>query len=65
MKEYKIVNLKCRFFSGTYDTNILEKELKMYAKKGWQVHSMTPDNSAAFGKSKYLIVLLEREKSSF
>lgn len=62
MKEYKIVNLKCRLFSGTYDTNALEKELNIYTEKGWQVHSMTPDNSASFGKSKYLIVLLEREK---
>jgi hypothetical protein len=62
MKEYKIINLRCRFFSGTFDTNALEKELDNCSKKGWEVHSMTPDNSGTFGKSKYLILLLEREK---
>lgn len=63
MKEYRFVKLRCRFFTGTYDTGALGKELNRYAEEGWQVHSMTPDNASAFGKSKYLIVLLEREKA--
>lgn len=64
MKEYKVVNLKCRFFSGTFDTNALENAMNSYSEKGWEVHSVTPDSSGAFGTSKYLIVLLERDKGS-
>lgn len=62
MKEYKFINLKCKFFSGTYDTDELERIVNAHAAKGWEVNSMTPDNSAAFGKSKNLIILFEREK---
>lgn len=40
MKEYKFINLKCRFFSGTYDASTLENELNSHAKKGWIVNAM-------------------------
>ena len=62
MKEYKVLTQKGSFFSNKFDPRSLKNKLNALAKKGWQVHSMTPDSAGSFGQSKELIVLLERDK---
>ena len=62
MKQYKILTLKDRFFSGKFDPEKLEQALNSYAAEGWSVVSTATAEIPSFGRSREeLITVLERD----
>jgi hypothetical protein len=63
MKEYHVLTMKDKWFSGKFDPQKLQEALNAYAQQGWHLVSCaTADIPAAFGSSRQeFIAVLERD----
>ncbi|MBC2602279.1 DUF4177 domain-containing protein [Puniceicoccus vermicola] len=64
MKEYKVLTLKDKWFSGKFDPEKLEQALNAYAEEGWRVvATATAEVAAMFGSDRdEMITILERDR---
>lgn len=62
MKEYKVLTLKDKWFTGKFNPEKLEEAINSYASQGWSVISMASATIPGFGTREELIILLERDK---
>jgi hypothetical protein len=62
MKQYKVLTLKDRFFSGKFDPEKLESALNSYAAEGWVVVTSATAEIPGLGRNREeLITVLERD----
>ena len=63
MKEYKVLTMKDKWFSGKFDPEKLQEALNAYAQQGWFLKTCaTADIAAMFGGARQeFIAILERD----
>lgn len=63
MKQYFVLTMKDKWFSGKFDPQKLQEALNAYAQQGWRLVSCaTADVNAAFGGSRQeFIAVMERD----
>lgn len=64
MKEYLVITQKDKWFSGRFDSAVLQQVLNDHAKKGWRVVSMVTASREGVllgGDKDEVIVLLEKD----
>ena len=62
MKQYHVLTMKDRVFSGKFDPQKLQDALNAYAEQGWQLVSCATADIPSFGSSRQeFIAVLERD----
>jgi len=63
MKEYLVLTMKDRWFSGKFDPVKLQEALNAYAQQGWVLKSTATADIPGFGGARQeFIAILERDK---
>jgi hypothetical protein len=62
MKEYHVLTMKDKWFSGKFDPQKLQDALNAYAQQGWRLVSCATADIPGFGTTRQeFIAVLERE----
>lgn len=62
MKEYFVLTMKDKWFSGKFDPQKLQDALNAYAQQGWRLNSVaTADIPSSASSRQEFIALLERD----
>ncbi len=62
MKEYFVLTMKDKWFSGKFDPQALQDALNAYAQQGWLLNSVATADIPGFGGSRQeFVAVLERE----
>lgn len=62
MKEYFVLTMKDKWFSGKFDPQKLQEALNAYAQQGWKLNSIATADIPAFGGARQeFIAVLERD----
>ena len=60
-KEYKVLSLKDKWFSGKFDPALLEQALNAYSQQGWTLRAAVTASIAGFGGNREeMLMILER-----
>lgn len=63
MKEYLVLTMKDKWFSGKFDPAKLQEALNAYAQQGWVLKSCATADIPSFGGPRQeFIAILERDK---
>ena len=61
MKQYIVLTMKDKWFSGKFDPQRLQDALNAYAQQGWELNSCATADIPGFGSSRQeVIAVLER-----
>ena len=62
MKEYHVLTMKDKWFSGKFDPQKLQEALNAYAQQGWRFVSCATASVPGFGVAREeFIAILERD----
>jgi hypothetical protein len=62
MKQYFVLTMKDKWFSGKFDPQKLQDALNAYAQQGWRLVSCATADIAAFGGARQeFIAVMERD----
>ena len=62
MKQYQVLTLKDKWFSGKFDPQKLQEALNSYAQQGWRLVSCATADIPGFGSARQeFIAVLERD----
>ena len=63
MKEYFVLTMKDKWFSGKFDPQKLQGALNSYAEQGWRLVSCATADIPGFGGSRQeFVAVMERDK---
>lgn len=62
MKQYFVLTMKDKWFSGKFDPQKLQEALNAYAQQGWRLVSCATADIPGFGATRQeFIAIMERE----
>ncbi len=62
MKEYFVLTMKDKWFSGKFDPQALQNALNAYAQQGWTLNSIATADIPSFGGARQeFVAVLERD----
>ena len=62
MKEYHVLTMKGKWFSGKFDPQKLQEALNAYAQQGWRLISCATADIPGFGSARQeFVAVLERD----
>ena len=62
MKQYQVLTMKDKWFSGKFDPLKLQEALNSYAQQGWQLATCATADIPGFGNARQeFIAILERD----
>lgn len=62
MKEYFVLTMKDKWFSGKFDPQKLQEALNAYAQQGWRLVSTATADIPSFGGARQeFVAVLERD----
>jgi hypothetical protein len=62
MKQYQVLTMKDKWFSGKFDPQKLQEALNAYAQQGWTLNSCATADIPSFGGGRQeFIAVLERD----
>ena len=62
MKEYHVLTMKDKWFSGKFDPQKLQEALNAYAQQGWELKCCATADIPGFGSTRQeFVAVLERD----